>query len=50
MSPKELFELLDKNDIDYELVEIFEGVRILAIQVEEEEDGSMMGVDDADKE
>lgn len=50
MTPKELFEFLDRHGLDYELVEIFEGVRILAIEVEEEDDGPTMGVDDADKE
>ena len=37
MTPKELFNLLDKAGIEYEIVEIFEGVRILSIQVNEEE-------------
>jgi len=49
MTPKELFEFLDRNGLDYELVEIFEGVRIVAIEVEEE-DGATMGVDHADDE
>lgn len=49
MTPKELFEFLDKHDLDYELVEIFEGVRIVAIEVEEEEEPTM-GVDHADDE
>jgi hypothetical protein len=48
-TPKELFEFLDKHGFDYELVEIFEGVRIVAIQVIEEE-GPTMGVDHADDE
>jgi hypothetical protein len=38
MTPKELYDLLDKANIDYELVEIFEGVRILSIEVDEDED------------
>ena len=36
MTPKETYDLLDKAEIDYEVVEIFEGVRILNIQVTEE--------------
>jgi hypothetical protein len=36
MTPQELYALLDANDIEYEIVEIFEGVRILNIQVTEE--------------
>jgi hypothetical protein len=49
MTPKELFEFLDRNGLDYELVEIFEGVRIVAIQVIEE-DGATIGVDHDDDE
>jgi hypothetical protein len=33
MTPKELYELLDKAGFEYEVVEIFEGVRILRIEV-----------------
>jgi hypothetical protein len=36
MTPKEMYELLDKAEIDYEVVEIFEGVRIVRIHVQEE--------------
>jgi hypothetical protein len=36
MTPKELYELLDKTGIDYEVVEIFEGVRFIRVVVEEE--------------
>ena len=32
----ELYDLLDKADIEYEIVEIFEGVRILSIEVNDE--------------
>jgi hypothetical protein len=34
-TPAELYDLLDKADIEYEIVEIFEGVRILSIEVNE---------------
>ena len=40
MTAEELYKLLDDNDIRYEVVEIFEGVRILNIKVNEEEDES----------
>jgi hypothetical protein len=36
MTPKEMYDLLDKAEIDYEVVEIFEGVRILRVVVYEE--------------
>lgn len=35
MTPKELYELLDKAGVDYELIEIFEGARFLRVMVEE---------------
>ena len=35
MTPQELYDLLDKAGADYEIVEIFEGVRILSIEVNE---------------
>jgi hypothetical protein len=38
MSPFSLYELLDKADIDYEIVEIFEGVRVLSFMVDEPTD------------
>lgn len=36
MTPKQLYDLLDKADIEYEIVEIFEWVRILRIVVDDE--------------
>ena len=42
ITPTELYNTLDNADIEYEVVEIFEGVRLLRIEVsdepEEEED------------
>jgi hypothetical protein len=38
MTPKEMYDLLDKADMDYEVIEIFEGVRIVRILVDEEEE------------
>ena len=35
MTPQELYDLLDKAGVEYEIVEIFEGVRILSIEVNE---------------
>lgn len=36
MTPQELYEVLDNAGIEYEIVEIFEGVRLLRIEVNEE--------------
>ncbi len=36
MTAQELYELLDKAEIEYDLIEIFEGVRIVRIEVDEE--------------
>jgi len=38
MSPFNLYELLDKAGIEYEIVEIFEGVRVLSFVVDEPTD------------
>ena len=38
MTPEELYALLDKADVDYDVIEIFEGARILRVIVEEEND------------
>ena len=35
MTPQELYEVLDKAGVDYEVIEIFEGARFLRIVVEE---------------
>ena len=35
MTPKELYELLDKAGFEYDILEIFEGVRVLRIEVED---------------
>ena len=37
MTAQELYALLDKAGIDYEVVEIFEGARFLRVEVEETE-------------
>jgi len=39
MTPTELYDLLEKADVEYEIVEIFEGVRILSIEVNDEKEG-----------
>lgn len=33
MTPEQLYELLDKAGVDYEVVEIFEGARTLRVVV-----------------
>lgn len=37
MTPQELYDLLDKAGVEYELIEIFEGARYLRVVVDEEE-------------
>jgi hypothetical protein len=37
MTPKELYKLLDEAGVDYEIIEIFEGVRLLSFKLTEEE-------------
>ena len=41
MTPKEMYEALDSAGVDYEVVEIFEGVRIVRIFVEELTEGEL---------
>ena len=36
MTPQELYELLDKAGLDFEVVEVFEGIRWIRFDVEEE--------------
>ena len=35
MTPQELYELLNKADVEYEVTELYEGVRYLRVVVEE---------------
>ena len=35
MTPQQLYELLDKAGFEYDVVDIFEGVRVLRIEVED---------------
>ena len=37
MTADQLYDLLEKTGIEFEVVEIFDGLRIISIQVEEEE-------------
>ncbi len=37
MTAMELYELLNKAGIDYDIIEIFEGARFIRIEVEEED-------------
>ena len=41
MTPKELFEELDKLDVDYEVMQIFDGIRSINFMVDEEEDDEL---------
>ena len=41
MTPAELYELLDRAGVDYEIIEIFEGVRVISVQVDDEQDDTM---------
>jgi hypothetical protein len=36
MTAKELYALLDNADVDFDVIEIFEGVRVLRIEVHDE--------------
>lgn len=38
MTPTELYELLDKHDVEYEIVEIFEGIRLIRVEVNDDQD------------
>ena len=37
MTPSELYDALDRAGVDYEIVEIFEGVRVIRVQVDDEQ-------------
>jgi hypothetical protein len=39
MTPHELYEVLDNAGVDYEVVEIFDGIRLLRIEVDDETEG-----------
>jgi hypothetical protein len=41
MTPKELFEALDKLDVDYEVMQIFDGLRSINFIVDEGEDDEL---------
>ena len=36
MTPAELYDALDRAGVDYEIVEIFEGVRVISVQVDDD--------------
>ena len=38
MTPQELYEVLDNAGVEYEIVEIFDGTRLLRIEVTEEDE------------
>jgi glutaredoxin-related protein len=37
MTPAELYDALDRAGVDYEIVEIFEGVRVIRVRVDDEQ-------------
>jgi hypothetical protein len=38
MTPTQLYDLLEKAGVEYAIVEIFEGVRILSIEVNDDKE------------
>jgi len=38
MTPTQLYDLLEKAGVEYEIVEIFDGVRILSIEVNDDKE------------
>jgi hypothetical protein len=38
MTPQELYEVLDNAGVEYEIVEIFDGTRLIRIEVTEEKE------------
>jgi hypothetical protein len=42
MTPMELYELLNNAGVDYEVTEIFEGVRYVRVIVEEENEDEIV--------
>lgn len=38
MTPQELYEVLDTAGVEYEIVEIFDGTRLIRIEVTEEDE------------
>jgi hypothetical protein len=38
MTPQKLYELLDKAGVVYDVVETFEGVRLLSVEVDEDDE------------
>jgi len=38
MTPTQLYDLFEKAEVEYEIVEIFDGVRILSIEVDDDKE------------
>jgi hypothetical protein len=38
MTPTELYKILDDNEVEYEIVEIFEGVRLIRVEVQDDQE------------
>lgn len=42
MTSAELYEALDRAGVDYEIVEMFEGVRIISVVVDDEQTNTVL--------
>lgn len=42
MTPEELYEVLDRAGADYEIVEIFEGLRTISVVVDDEQTNTVL--------
>lgn len=38
MTPTELYKLLDDHDVEYEIVEIFDGIRLIRVEVNDDQE------------
>jgi hypothetical protein len=38
MTPTELYKILDDNGVEYEVVEIFEGIRLIRVEVDDDQE------------
>lgn len=41
MTPKELYKILEDNNVPFDIVEVFEGVRFIRVEIEEEEEDAL---------
>jgi hypothetical protein len=38
MTPTELYKILDDNGVEYEVVEIFDGIRLIRVEVQDDQE------------